>query len=229
MQVKTLSTLTVLCFMTYAHHKVCLSVWRDEFKGILKDEKTDDSEVIDLTEPTLVGTEADGGNREPESPQLKSDRASSRTPSLPPASSEVEEDDFDIDAVIRAEEERLATLRATTADPGLSPPSPLPTVPEKAPSRSDPDANAMDLDEASLWDAIDDPEISFDPPPPTSNPAPPGDDNGMWDIVDQMEQGEKSRPSRIPSSGVNLMPSLDSATSSDTRPTNDDDWDEMYS
>ena len=191
----------------------------------------DDSDVIDLTEPTLVETEGDGDDKDSEDPQLKSDQASSRPASLPPASSEADDDDFDIDAVIRAEEERLATLRATTIDSEPPRPPLSPTVPEKASSRSDPDANAMDLDEASLWDAVDDPVTFIDPPqsnPPKS--ALLGDDDDMWDIVDQMEQGGQSRPAaktHVPISGVNLIPSLNSTNTS--RATNDDDWDEMYS
>ena len=54
----------------------------------------------------------------------------------------------------------------------------------------------------------------------------------MWNIIDEMEQGEQSKPAktRIPVSGVNhLVPSLDSTNSGDaSRATNDDDWDEIY-
>ncbi|KAF8550446.1 Swi3-domain-containing protein [Imleria badia] len=216
--------------------QVRLSVWRDEFKGITNGKKMiDDPDVIDLTEPTLVGTEDDGNDKEPENLQIESDRASSHTPSLPPASSEVDDDDFDIDAVIRAEEERLATLRGAKADFGSPHTSPSPTLPEKAPSRSVPEtnANAMDVDEASLWDAFDDTPTLFEPPPsgpPSSVPA--GDDEDMWNILDEMEQGERSKPAttQIPVSGVNLIPSLNSADSGNaSRATNDDDWDEMYS
>ena len=228
----------MLCSLTCIHHKVRLSVWRDEFKGITNGNKViDDPDVIDLTEPTLVGTEDDGNDKESENAQLKSGRASSHAPSLPPASSEVDDDDdFDIDAVIRAEEERLATLRAVPAESGSPHMARSPTLPEKASSRSGPEtnANAMDVDEASLWDAFDnDPPTSFDPSPsdpPSSTPA--GGDEDMWNILDEMEQGERSKQptTQIPISGVNLIPSLDSTHSGNaSRATNDDDWDEMYS
>ena len=213
--------------------KVRLSVWRDEFKGVENDEKVaGDSDVIDLTEPTLVGIEDDGGDKE--DPQSKSDQASSRPPSLPPASSEVEDEDFDIEAVIRTEEERLSTLRGMTVDSGTPPRSLSPTLPPDIPSsKSGPGASAMDVDEESLWGAVDDPQMFLDPPesnPPSS--APPDDDE-MWDIVDQIEQGGQSKPAakaQIPISGVNPIPSMDSTHSGNTsRATNDDDWDEMYS
>jgi len=202
------------------HHKVRLSVWRDESKGVTNGKQSsDDPDVIDLTtEPTLVEAEGDG--------------ASPRTQSLPPASSEVD-DDFDIDAVIRAEEERLATLRTATADSGSPHTSRSPTLPEKSLSTSGPEANAMDVDEAGLWDAFDEPPTLFDVPqsnPPSSTPA--GDDDDMWNIMDEMEQGEPSKPAKtqIPVSGVNLIPSFDSTNSGNAeRATNDDDWDEMYS
>lgn len=188
--------------------KVRLSVWRDEFKGVTNNKVTEDPDVIDLTEPTLVGTEDDG-----------------RTPSLPPASSEAGDDEFDIDAVIRAEEERLATLRATTADSGSPHTSRSPTLPENALPKSGPEANAMDVDEESLWDTLDDPSQS-------GPPSAPAGDEDMWNIIDEIEQGGQSKPAQthIPLSGVNLLPSLDSTDSGNaSRATNDDDWDEMYS
>lgn len=211
-----------------------MSVWRDEFKGTANGKNSaDDPDVIDLTEPTLVGTEDDGDDKESENPQLKNDHASSRTPSLPPASSEADDDEFDIDAVIRAEEERLAALRATKTDSGSPHASLSPTLTGKASSRNGPDANAMDVDEASLWDAFDEPQTLLDPPQSTiPSSAPVGDDEDMWNIVDEMEQGEQSQAAKIqiPVSGVNVTPSLDSTHSGNTsRATNDDDWDEMYS
>jgi len=211
--------------------QVRLSVWRDEFKGVTKEtEQPDSPDVIDLTEATLVGTE-ENGKDELENPQT--DQASSRAPSLPPTSSEAGDDDFDIDAVIKAEEERLAVLRAATADsePLHTPDSP--TLAEKAPSRSDPDTSAMDVDEASLWEAFDDPGV----PEPSHDTRPSatsvGDDDDMWDIVDEMQQGpgeqRKLVKGQIPLSGVNVQTSNTSSSGNTTRPTNDDDWDEMYS
>ncbi|KAG8217926.1 replication fork protection component Swi3-domain-containing protein [Butyriboletus roseoflavus] len=214
--------------------QVRLSVWRDEFKGVINDAKSADGpDVIDLTEPTLVGTEDDGDDKDSENAQLKSDRASSGAPSLPPASSEADDDDFDIDAVIRAEEERLVALRAAKADSGSPHTSISPTLLGEASSRNGPDASVMDVDEASLWDAFDEPQTLLDPlqsAPSTSIPV--GDDEDMWNIVDEMEQGEQSKlaKTQIPLSGVNVTPSLDSTNSGNTsRATNDDDWDEMYS
>ncbi|KAG9318897.1 hypothetical protein JVU11DRAFT_1007 [Chiua virens] len=94
-------------------------------QGHTKGKKSDgDPDVIDLTEPTLVASEDDDalGDKTSENHQLKSNQASSPTSSLPPASSEPGDDDFDIDAVIRAEEERLATLRTGTTARASPPP-----------------------------------------------------------------------------------------------------------
>ncbi|KAH0826979.1 replication fork protection component Swi3-domain-containing protein [Lanmaoa asiatica] len=214
--------------------QVRLSVWRDEFKGITNDKKlADEPDVIDLTEPPLVGTGDDGDDKESENPHLKSERESSRAPSLPPVSSEAEDDDIDIDAVIRAEEEQLATLRAATTDSGSLPTSLSPTLPGKSSSRSGLDASAMDVDEASLWDAFDDPHTLLEPPQNIPESAIlVGGVEDIWNIVDEIEQGERSKltQTQIPVSGVNVIPSLDSTHSQNTsRATNDDDWDEMYS
>lgn len=214
------------------HYKVRLSVWRDEFKGLTNGKQpADEDDVIDLTEPTLVAAEDDDGeDKDDEDPQIKG--ASSQTASLPPASSVADDDGFDIDAVIRAEEERLATLRAATTDVGSPRPSRSPPLAEKAPSKSAPDANAMDVDEASLWEAFNDPPLSFDPPPSGPPPSASADDDDMWNIVDEIEQAERRKPAKtqIPVSGVNLEPSLDSTNSGNvSRATNDEDWDEMYS
>ncbi|KAF9242124.1 replication fork protection component Swi3-domain-containing protein [Melanogaster broomeanus] len=206
--------------------QVRLSVWRDEAKGLVNGRQPDDDpDVIDLTEPTLVGTEDD---KEPENHQPTSDGASSRAPSLPPASSDAEDDDFDIDAIIRAEEDRLATLRATTSGSGSAQTSPTPKPPAKASYRENPDANAVDIDEAALWDDLD----PFDGPQPLSNPpqsttpssAAPDEEEDMWDVVNEIERGEKRQPAR------NHIPISSTASSGNTsRATNDDDWDEMYS
>ncbi|KAF9218318.1 Swi3-domain-containing protein [Gyrodon lividus] len=216
--------------------QVRLSVWRDEAKGLVNGRKPDDDpDVIDLTEPTLVGTEDDGGNdKESVYNQTKSDRASSRAPSLPP-SSDTENDDFDIDAVIRAEEERLAAQRTSMSGVGPAQTSPA-KPPARASYRENPDANAMDIDEAALWDdldAFDDPQPIFNPPQRTApSSAAPDDDEDMWDIVNEIEQSDQSKLAKIqtPVSSVVITPSSETTSNGNTsRATNDDDWDEMYS
>ncbi|KIJ68909.1 hypothetical protein HYDPIDRAFT_36026 [Hydnomerulius pinastri MD-312] len=232
--------------------QVRLSVWRDESKGLIHGKKPneDDPDVIDLTEPTLVGTEHnDDSDENAKEAQSKNDRASSRAPSLPPSSSAADDDDdFDIDAVIRAEEARLASLRAT--NPRSTSMSTPPPARKKATYRENPDAdtNAMDVDEAALWDDLDtfadpQPQVLLDPPPqsatPSSASAPPDDDEDMWDIVNEIEQGQprpqvqgevKSKVVRnqVPISSVILTPSETESSGNTSRATNDEDWDDMY-
>ncbi|KAF8843649.1 Swi3-domain-containing protein [Paxillus ammoniavirescens] len=219
--------------------QVRLSVWRDEAKGLVNGRKLDDDpDVIDLTDPTLIGTEDDGMNgKETEHNQSKTDRAPSRTPSLPP-SSDAEYDDFDIEAEIRAEEERrVAAQHATMSGSGSAQTlrsSPTPEPPAKVLYRENPGTNAMDIDEAELWDAFNDPQPPFNPPQSMTPSAAPDDDEDMWDIVNELEGGGQSKPAKkqipILISSVVITPSSETTNSGNiSRATNDDDWDEMYS
>ncbi|KAH7889223.1 replication fork protection component Swi3-domain-containing protein [Phlebopus sp. FC_14] len=219
--------------------QVRLSVWRDEAKGIVNGKKPgedDDADIIDLTEPTIVGTGSGDEEKEDQPRRTRRDSESSPTPSLPPSSSEPD-DDFDIDAVIRAEEERRAASSASAAAPKS--PSPGPAATAKASYREDPDAHEMDVDEAAMWDDLDALENAPPPLQPPRNAAPSSaskdNDEDMWDIVNEIEGSGQTR--KKPAVGMQMPISsvIVSAPSEETggsgtvsRATNDDDWDEMY-
>ncbi|KIK97453.1 hypothetical protein PAXRUDRAFT_824916 [Paxillus rubicundulus Ve08.2h10] len=234
---ETVSRVEKLCHSK--RMQVRLSVWRDEAKDLVKGMKPDDDpDVIDLTDPTPVGTEDDGMNdKETEHNQPKSDRASSRTPSLPPSSSDAENDDFDIEAEIRAEKENRAAHRATMSGFGSAQTlHSLPTAqpPAKALYRENTDTNTMDIDEAELWDVFNDPQPPFNPPQSITSSAAPEYDEDVWDIVNEFERGGQNKPAKkqipIPISSVVIAPSSETTSSGNiSRATNDDDWDEMYS
>jgi len=202
--------------------KVRLSVWRDEFKGVVNGKIPDDvdgDDLIDLTDQNNddVDASANSGNSIP-----------SRTPSLPPSSSEAEDDDdFDIDAVIREEEKRLAALRAERV---VSPAPPAP----KARYKSLPNEveDGMSTEEGAMWDqleAFDGPTLSpAAPPPDSSGPSIIADDHDeeMWDMVRELEREEHTASKKLPVSSVLSKPSTDNANTS--LGTNDEDFDDMY-
>ncbi|KAI6005619.1 replication fork protection component Swi3-domain-containing protein [Pisolithus albus] len=210
--------------------QVRLSVWRDESKGLVNGKKPEpeDRDLIDLTQGDPNVTERD--TQEEKSDEL----LPPRTPSLPPMSSEPDDDDFDMDAVIKAEEERLAALRATNDAVR----TPVSTSPKLSPSKF---RERNDVDEEAMWAELDN-QPPFHHPPDSAANAPTtlarDEDDEMWDIVDELEQGEqvqqaKSGPSRagteMPiSSVVFTSPSKDNSGGNVSRATNDEGWDEMY-
>jgi len=143
---------------------------------------------------------------------------------LPPTSSEPDDDDFDIDAVIKAEEERLAALRNSTSI--SSPESPV-SKPSSSRYRERDDTDKMDVDEKSLWQELDDVPLPYQASPPAQDI-----DEEMWGIVNELEQSEqnpkpKPKAREVPISSVVLT----SSTTNDgnvSRATNDEGWDEMY-
>ncbi|KAG0707700.1 replication fork protection component Swi3-domain-containing protein [Suillus ampliporus] len=200
--------------------QVRLSVWRDEAKGIVDNKKTEetDDDVIDLTDPNIDGADVSTKH---------DDSSPSRAPSLPPSSSEADDDDFDIDAVVREEEKRLAAFRAERLG------SPVPPAPKsrykKLPTEV---ADGMDVDEEELWndlEVFDD--IIPDPAPPTpknsgSNLLVDDQDEEMWDMVRELEREEHTVSMQLPVSSVLIAPSAESANTS--LGTNDEDFDDIY-
>ncbi|KAG1756716.1 Swi3-domain-containing protein [Suillus paluster] len=198
--------------------QVRLSVWHDEAKGLVngkKLEETDGDDVIDLTDPNIEDADVSTKN---------DDSSSLRVPSLPP-SSDAEDDDFDIDAVVREEEKRLAAFRAERSA------SPAPPAP-KARYKNLPAevADEMDVDEEALWNDLE----AFDDIIP--NPAPPtpknresnllAEDEEMWDMVRELEREEHTASKQLPVSSVLITPSAESANTS--LGTNDEDFDDIY-
>ncbi|KAG6334833.1 hypothetical protein ID866_4255, partial [Astraeus odoratus] len=217
-------------------HEVRLSVWRDEAKGLVNGRKPedDDADVIDLTERDPKANPPHGDNSEFDEAETKNGMEPSRSSSLPPTSSEPDDDDFDIDAVIKAEEERLAALRAANNENSI--PDPASPVSEPLPSkyRERNGTNDMDVDEEALWEGLDNSaagDLILSQPPKTAEPTTSfDDDEDMWDIVNELEQNEpkqKMKMLEVPISSVVFTATQgDSSTENTSRATNDEDWDE---
>ncbi|KAI6103391.1 replication fork protection component Swi3-domain-containing protein [Pisolithus sp. B1] len=211
--------------------QVRLSMWRDESKGLVngKYPEPEDHDLIDLTQGDPKAAELD--TQEERSDEL----LPSRTPSLPPMSSEPDDDDFDMDAAIKAEEEQLAALRAANDD-ALTPPSASP----KPLASKYKEGNGTDiLDEEAMWAELDNQPL-FDRPPDDATKTPitlTHDDEEMWDIVNELEQGEHIQQTEsgsrcvgmeVPISSVVFTSPKDNSGRNVSRATNDEDWDEMY-
>ncbi|KAJ8584935.1 Swi3-domain-containing protein [Rhizopogon salebrosus TDB-379] len=199
--------------------QVRLSVWRDEANGLVngkRPEDGDDDDVIDLTDQNIDSIDASASS---------GDSVPSRAPSLPPLSSETEDDDFDIDTVIREEEKRLAALRAERS---ISPTPPAPKARYKSlPTKG---GDEMSIDEEAMWDDLEAfNDTIFNPPPPppkSSGPSIIADDEEMWDMVQELEREEHTASKQLSVSSVSSMPLAESANTS--LGTNDEDFDDMY-
>lgn len=197
--------------------KVRLSVWRDEAKGLVNGKEPGENggdDVIDLTDPNLEGAD------------VNDDSSSLHAPSLPPSSSEAEDDDFDIDAVVREEEKRLAAFRAQRS---VSPEPPAPKAKYKVlPPEV---ADGMDIDEEAMWNDLEifDDSIPNPAPPPESSKSSlvvDNQDEEMWDMVRELEREEYTASKQLPVSSVLSTPSAENANIS--LGTNDEDFDDIY-
>ncbi|KAG1803803.1 Swi3-domain-containing protein [Suillus plorans] len=194
--------------------QVRLSVWRDEAKGLVNGKEPGENggdDVIDLTDPNL------------EDADMNDDSSSLHAPSLLPSSSEAEDDDFDIDAVVREEEKRLAAFRAQRS---VSPEPPAPKAKYKVlPPEV---ADGMDIDEEAMWNDLEifDDSIPNPTPPPESSKSSlvvDSQDEEMWDMVRELEREEYTASKQLP---VLSTPSAESANIS--LGTNDEDFDDIY-
>ncbi|TFK54764.1 Swi3-domain-containing protein [Heliocybe sulcata] len=257
----TVNRVEKLCHTKRMH--VALSVWRDEAKDLINGMKPDDP--IDLASDSEDddaddGEQTRGQTRAASIDDVRGDVAASHPPptkaSRPPSSPSVgpatDVDDFDIDAMIREQEEmeadQVSASRETLARAANGKEAPRPVSKDK---------DAMDLDEEAMWDQMmmDDftsanPDL---PGPPLSQPGElqveksnsmegsnAVNDEDMWDIVREMEmesRGPASPPQVAvsvpePSVGpVNGRPEEFSAMASPQkkrRISNADDWDDMY-
>lgn len=179
------------------------------------------------------------------------------TSSRPPSSAtEVDDDEFDIDTMMREEEERLEKMRAAAASASTSlVPSASATVtyrnadadddeamwaevdglgeesipvPPSANARqpfatTQPSVNASDEDD-DMWDLMGDtgaaPYIPPPVPPIDKDLVPQPDVEPVPPIID--ENTEEGRTRNSPTEAKSLEPITEQ------RPTNDEDWDDMY-
>ncbi|TFY57666.1 hypothetical protein EVJ58_g6881 [Rhodofomes roseus] len=221
---ETVKRVEKLCHSKRMH--VALTVWRDEHKGINRDRKID-PDLDESSDDEEASNLKLGANDPRDSNEVRDDddvhdgeRASSHPPSHPPSSEPPSSDgfaDFDLDAMIREEEERQAAeANAGRIGPvGTSAPQSKPAV--------------RDEDEA-MWDAFDD-DVPHNPGTSTTpyatiptNPD-PDEDEDMWDVIREMEAAESSKAS-APSETSG--PANAKASSSSQPATNDEGWDEMY-
>ncbi|EIW85142.1 Swi3-domain-containing protein [Coniophora puteana RWD-64-598 SS2] len=189
--------------------QVALSVWRDEAKGLVNGKRPDD-------EPLEI-PEEDGD----EVVQTPAEDRRSSNPTSPPSSIHAD-NDFDIDEVIRQEEERLKTIREP------------PAKPSHQPSTSKAVDHVMDVDDADMWAELDGFADPFEEKAGSSKPASDKQqeqgDEEMWDIVHELEvstEPEVLEPTTV------LTRSKEGETGMSNRivevtGTNDADWDDMY-
>jgi replication fork protection complex subunit Csm3/Swi3 len=219
----------------------------------------DSAGVIDIT-----------SDNEPESPPSRAKRQKSSSPTTdanadmvdvqsgPPSSStEADGDDnFDIDALLREEEERLAMMKynssaAVASSSAQASASPVALAPKTT------YINAGADDDEAMWDELNglgDESFSL-PPPPLAH----ADDEDMWDVVREMDTAtDVQQPYVLPppspppkhalpvlqaanenggGGGSRYTSTVEESTGEDKelvgeekerRPTNADDWDDMY-
>ena len=154
-------------------------------------------------------------------------------PSVPPSSaSEGGFDDFDIDAMIREDEESRAQASTSTS---------------RAPNAPVPGLSSNLDDEEAMWDAVmgdfpDEPFVPQDRPPAAQIkvlPPPVDEDEEMWDMVREMEM-EAERASSGAKAPTSVAAPATSGEASQAganglvgqdptrKATNDEGWDEMY-
>ncbi|EED80138.1 predicted protein [Postia placenta Mad-698-R] len=226
----TVQRVEKLCHSKRMH--VALSVWRDESKGLINGRKVDAA----LSDSDNSSDDDNGGMpRNSNAASIAQDivtaptASSSRAPSRPPSSSEPPSsdgfDDFDIDAIIREEEEqqRVASeMSRQVSSPDTNPQ--YRSKPTVAPSPN--------VDDEAMWEQLIDelPDAALPPvSPPSIAPASSGnfnndmdEDEDMWDAVREIEAARDSiSTSSIHMQDASLVQNLDP-------PTNEEGWDEMY-
>ncbi|KAH8107043.1 Swi3-domain-containing protein [Cristinia sonorae] len=238
---------------------VAMSVWRDESKGLVNGRKV--AETLGLNsdgEPeddddegaasALPARDRDSSTSAPGSPTSRHSQASS--PPRPPSSasersSAHSDDDIDIDALIQEDAERQVAAFARQPSPPLN----GATSNYRSNTQRPPDPDDMDEDDDTLWSTFNDPGIFDDdhslsgskgPSPivPPSQSAPNElDDEDMWDLMREHEDGVRLLP-KSGTSGPAPVNGTDGTydgsggpvalDDQSRRATNDEGWDEMY-
>lgn len=207
-----------------------------------KPEDPDDKAVVDLTSDVEPDSSPSRPKRKllhpkSSSPLIDADMdMDTEQPTRPPSSStEFDDDGFDMDAIMKEqEEESLQRLRAASGKAALAP---------KA------QAVYADEDVDAMWAELDDIDVA----PAASAPAPqpvPDDDDEMWDIMQDNEPevapwvppaapvledpiilpepsvpDENTGRAEVGDGGADAR---EKSAAENRRPTNDEDWDDMY-
>ncbi|KZT26537.1 Swi3-domain-containing protein [Neolentinus lepideus HHB14362 ss-1] len=254
----TVNRVEKLCHSRRMH--VALSVWRDEAKGLINGMKPDDP--IDLASDSEDDDADDGQRAQVETRGSSIDdvgsRGASRVPSAgasrPPSSRSVDPatdgNDFDIDAMIREQEEM-------EAEQGLAPKENKPRSVDKYGSKPASE-DAMDLDEEAMWDDMMMADFTGAVPSipavaSSETTAPQSqkdditagshavDDEDMWDVVREMEtEAQEAGQQDATASESGPAPSEEeidghggehseiSSPQKKQRISNADDWEDMY-
>ncbi|KAF8580872.1 Swi3-domain-containing protein [Ramaria rubella] len=199
---------------------VNLKVWRDEVHGITAEvghEVTLDSENEDPNGNIQPAQEAPSPSSRPATPATRPSSALSIAPSVPSSPTDCE-DDMDIDALLREEEQIMREMNG--AQKGSS---------AYKPSTVD--------DEDALWVAAggvpdDPPETEAEAPEPMKQASNATvDDEEMWNILDEME----ARSTTTKADGDAAMEHINAEATRNTvapvapeQPTIGADWDDMY-
>ena len=220
--------------------QVALSVWRDEARG----KNVEDDQAIELSDDDA---QQQTHNSHPSgSAQTEHASSSPSGPTRPPSSAtEVEEDDFDIDAVIRAEVERSGRERLAARQEQdrmgkdkekVAAPSaygdddaiwngmnPILNTPTSAGSGMI--TEAIGNDDLAIWDAVDALEGKY---PASNKPLVSqrvDDDEDMWDVVKEIE----TMPTTTTVQATTTTTESTLAAAHPPPPQNDDDdWEDMY-
>jgi replication fork protection complex subunit Csm3/Swi3 len=210
-----------------------LSILRDEAKGLINGRKPEDlqAQASDSDSDSDGDDDDQSGHKDERDENLTANRSETADPNTSgqpqrrePASSPpphpltsapdhngVPDEDFNIDAMLREEEEqRLSSAVPAPAVPSVDPPQTNPShaheSPQTRPSTHKP-ASPTDNDEgAAMWDAFDVSEFdeAFVPAPrAVSGPEAGGGggdeaDEDMWDVVREMEMEQAQPETRVP-------------------------------
>ncbi|KAH0583820.1 hypothetical protein H2248_009419 [Termitomyces sp. 'cryptogamus'] len=228
----TVERIEKLCHSKRMH--VALGVWRDEEHGLINGRKPeDDDEVIDLTEIHHGDATLQSGSSRASSPASNGAAyasSSSRLPSRPPSStSGLDDDDFDIDAVIHEEEERLAK-ESNSFDPTK--------ITLNIENRTKRNIVTGD-DDAAMWEALDSMQGAASETMQAVTPSSKGgEDDAMWNEIDTLQDATKStHPPPVQDEDEDMWDVLREMENDDAArkpkspsvaPDPDDDWDSVY-
>lgn len=226
-------------------------MWRDESKGLIHGKDFNDDDALDISsddevEPSAKRAKvsaASGPSDVEDVMEMDSDGEviPSRPPSHgPPSSSPPAEEEYDLDALVAAEEAAEAVVKQRY--PAASGPSKSQnTAPTASTSAYD-----MDADDDAMWDALD--AMDFDAPAPQPLPQKQkhvlpqtnqnqnfqDEDEDMWDIMREMEQEAQAEKAQaqakkpVSSAGPAVSGLVPHAKPVLEKVADEHEWDDMY-